>query len=171
MTHYSFAPIQNESDLRERIVHIHTSCFTLCKHILGHHLPAAGNIGIFSHDEDEYQRLLDIQHTLTDKTKSVYGKYFLLHSPFVIPVQDDIPQATYTYLYIRKPDINKPHAGDVDFYMEPEQYTALKTSLLEGTIKPGMRVLDRTDLDLIELYEDNVSALAYIGMVRTPIIT
>lgn len=164
MTTHHFPPIQNESDLRKRIIHIHTSCFTLCKLILGHHLPVAGNIGIFSHDEDEYKRLLDIQHTLTDKTKSVYGKYFLFHSPIVIPAKDDLPEATYTYLYIRKPDINKPHAGDVDFYMEPEKYTTLKTSLLEEAIKPGMRVLNRTDLDLIELYKDNIDALAYIGM-------
>ncbi len=166
MTTHHFPPIQNESELRERIVHIHTSCFTLCKLILGHHLPVAGNIGIFSHDEDEYKRLLDIQHTLTDKTKSVYGKYFLLHSPIVIPTKDDMPETTYTYLYIRKPDINKPQAGDVDFYMEPEKYTTLKASLLAGNSIMGMRVLNRPDLDLIELYDDKIDTLTYIGAVK-----
>jgi len=163
-----FPPIQNESDLRERIMHIHTSCFALCKHVLGKYLQVAGNIGIFSHDENEYTRLINIQNTLTDKTKSVYGKYFFLHSPYVIPAKDDIQKTTYTHLYIRKPDITKPYAGDIDFYMEPEKYSALKTSLLTGKTKTGMRLLDRPDLDLIELFEDNIGALAYIGKMKAP---
>lgn len=111
-----------------------------------------------------------MQKILTDTTKSVYGKYFLFHSPFVIPAKDDVPKTTYTHLYIRKPDITKPQAGDVDFYMKPEKYSTLKISLLAGNSIPGMKILDRPDLDLIELYEDNINAFAYIGKMKAPTV-
>lgn len=130
---------------------------------LGYYLPVAGNIGIFCHDGDEYEYLTKLRETLADSQKSVYGKYFLLHSPITVTASDGVPGATYTYLYIRKPDVNKPHVGDIDFFMETAVFTQLKMSVTKNVKSKGMRILDRPDLDLIELYDADIDTLGYIG--------
>lgn len=138
-------------------------CHKLCMQSLGYYLPVAGNIGVFCHDGDEYAYLTKLRETLTDTRKSVYGKYFFLHSPITVPVSDGVPGATYTYLYIRKPDVNKPHVGDIDFFMETAVFTQLKMSVTKNVKSKGMRILDRPDLDLIELYDADIDTLGYIG--------
>jgi len=156
--------INNKKKLFGTISHIHSACHKLCMQSMGRYLPAAGNVGVFCHFADEYLYLKKLQSELTDLSKSVYGKYFLLHEPIVIPSNNDIPEATYKYLYIRKPDPNKPQVGDIDFYLEPEKYIQLKKSLVDGKIIKGVRTLPyRPDLDLVELYNDNFDVLAYIG--------
>jgi len=161
---YRFSPIQNEAQMMEAIKHIHFACHALCKQSMGKYLPVAGNIGIFCHYEDEYIFLKNLQAELTDLSKSVYGKYFLFHKPIVIPAKGDISKTIYSYLYIRKPDPNKPQVGDMDFYLEPEKYAKLKQSLIDGKIIKGARVLpNRPDLDLIELYDSEIDVLGFIG--------
>lgn len=155
--------IQNEAQLLLAIEHIHLACHTLCRQSLQSYLTVAGNIGIFSHSDEEYVSLLAIQQTLTDSTKSVYGKYYKLHSPIIIKTVDDVPSATYTYLYVRKPDPNKPHIGDLDFYLEPTAYAELKQYVLGGTVLGARTLPNRPELDLIELYDPKIDALGYIG--------
>jgi len=55
------------------------------------------------------------------------------------------------------------HFGDLDFYLEPEKYNNLKKSLLAGERVKGARVFERTDLDMIELYNPDVDVLAYVS--------
>ncbi len=160
---YRFSPIQDKVQMMKAIEHIHFACHALCKQSMGRYLPVAGNMGVFCHYEDEYAFLTKLREELTDLSDSVNGKYFRLHAPIVIPAQDDIPETTYTYLYIRKPDHNKPQTGDVDFYLEPEKYAELKQSLLNGNIIKGARMLDRKDIDYIELYDPHIDAFGYIG--------
>jgi len=161
---YRFSPIQDEAQMMKAIKYIHFACHTLCIQSMGMYLPVAGNIGVFCHYDDEYTFLTKLQAELTDKSSSVYGKYFRLHKPIVIPAKNDIPKTTYSYLYIRKPDPNKHQVGDIDFYLEQEKYTELKQSLLDGKIIKGARNLaNRPDLDLIELYDPDIDALGYIG--------
>lgn len=127
-------------------------------------MPVAGNVGVFCHFENEFLLLKQLQAELTDTNNSVYGKYFLLHAPIVIPARNDIPGATYRYLYIRQPDPDKPQVGDIDFFLEPDKYAALKQSLLNGNEINGARVLpSRPDLDLIELYNPDSDVLGFIG--------
>lgn len=130
---------------------------------LGLYLPVAGNAGIFCHFDKEYLLLTRIQQKLTDPTEAVYGKYFKLHEPITIAADGRIPEATYTHLYIRKPDPGKPQVGDIDFFMEPASFIKLKLSVANDGKDRGMRILDRPDLDLIELYDTNVDALGFIG--------
>ncbi len=164
MKSYRFSPIQDETQLMQAITHIHFACHTLCKQAIRRYLPVAGNIGVFCHYDDEYAFLTKKRKEMTNSTESVYGKYFRLHEPIVIPAKNDIPKTTYTHIYIRKPDPNKHHVGDIDFYLEQEKYTELKQSLLDGKIIKGARTLpNRPDLDLIELYDPNIDALGYIG--------
>jgi hypothetical protein len=164
MKPFRFSPIQNKEQMFKAIEHIHFACHALSKQTMGKYLPVAGNVGVFCHYDVEYNFLTTLQRELTDLSESVYGKYFRLHTPIVIPAKDDIPETTYTYLYIRKPDPNKSEVGDIDFYLEPEKYTEFKQSLHDGKIVKGARVLpNRPDLDLIELYNPGIDVFGYIG--------
>lgn len=164
MKPYRFSPIQDKTQLMNAIQHIHVACHKLCKQSMGRYFPVAGNVGVFCHYDDEYTFLTKLREELTDSSESVYGKYFRLHEPVIIPAKGDIPKNTYSYLYIRKPDPNKHQVGDIDFYLEPKKYAELKRSLLNGKVIKGTRVLlNRPDLDLIELYDSEVDAWGYIG--------
>jgi len=160
---YRFSPIKNKSELWEAIKHIHFECHKLCKQSFGHYLPNAGNMGIFCHYDDEYERLIEIRKELTEQSDNSNQKYFQLYEPIIIPTRKDVPETTYTYLYIRKPDPYRHHVGDVDFYLEPEKYMELKQSLLAGKKINGARVFERTDLDMVELYNPDIDALAYVS--------
>lgn len=131
---------------------------------MGRYLPVAGNVGVFCHFDDEYAFLTKLREELTDLSDKVYGKYFRLYKPIIIPAKGDIPKTTYTHLYIRKPDPNKHQVGDIDFYLEPQKYAEIKQSLLDGKMIKGVQVLlNRPDLDLIELYDPDIDAWGYIG--------
>src|SRR3989344_5502113 len=160
---YQFSPIKSEEELFEAIKHIHFEAHKLCKKAFGHYLPNSGNMGVFCHFDDEYENLIKIRKELTEPSDNPNQKYFVLLKPIVISAQDDIPETTYTHLYIRKPDPYRHHVGDVDFYLEPKEYQALKASLLSGKEMLGARVFDRADLDMIELYDPDVDALAYVS--------
>ena len=160
---YRFSPIKTKEELLEAVKHVHFECHNLCKNSFGHYLPNAGNMGIFCHYDDEYQQLINIRKELTQPSDNPNQKYFQLHDPIVISAHDDIPETTYTHLYIRKPDPYRHHVGDVDFYLEPEKYKELKQELLDGKKMKGARVFERPDLDMIELYNPDVDALAYVS--------
>jgi hypothetical protein len=160
---YSFSPIKNKTELYEAIKHIHFSCYKLCKQSFGEYLPNAGNMGVFCHYDDEYKALTKIREELTESSDNLNQKYFRLRESIVISANGDVPETTYTYLYVRKPDPYRHHAGDVDFYLEQEKYTEIKTLLQNGKVMKGARVFDRADLDMIELYDPDVDTLAYVS--------
>ena len=161
---YRFSPIQDEDELFEAIKHIHFECHKLCKQSFGYHLPNnAGNIGVFCHYDEEYENLIKIRRELTEPSDNPNQKYFTLLKPIVISAQYDVPETTYTHLYIRKPDPYRHHVGDVDFYLEPGKYKGLKDELIAGKKMKGARVFDRPDLDMIELYDPDVDVLAYVS--------
>lgn len=164
MTSFRFSPITDKTQLVTALTYIHSACHRLCLKTLGIYLPVAGNIGIFSHYDNEYVLLTRLQQEMTDPSLAVYGKYFRLHAPIQIPSNGVVPAATYTHLYIRKPDPEKPQVGDLDFFMEQERHAELKQSLIKGKILKGIRILpNRPDLDLIELNDSDTDALGYIG--------
>jgi glyoxylase I family protein len=160
---YRFSPIQNKAELLEAIKYVHRACNKLCKQSFGEYLPNAGNLGIFCHYDDEYDRLIALCKEMTEASDNVNQKYFRLHEPITIPAQDGIPEATYTHLYIRKPDPYRHHVGDVDFYLEPNEYKELKQAMQNGKVIKGARIFPRQDLDMIELYDPDVDACAYIS--------
>lgn len=160
---YRFSPIQNKEELLKTIRYLHIACNKLCKQSFGEYLPNAGNLGIFCHYDEEYERLTALRKEMTEASDNVNQKYFRLREPITIPAEDDIPQTTYTHLYIRKPDPYRHHVGDVDFYLEPEEYEELKQSLLDGKEVKGARIFPRQDLDMIELLNPDVDALSYVS--------
>jgi hypothetical protein len=126
-------------------------------------LPNAGNMGVFSHYDDEYELLIKIRKEQTETSDNLNQKYFRLLNPIKIPPKGDVPETIYTYLYIRKPDPYRHHAGDVDFFLEPKAYSEIKKSLLSGKKIKGARVFERTDLDMIELFDPDVDVLGYVS--------
>lgn len=160
---YRFSPIENREQLLEAIKHVHFGCYKLCKESFGEYLPNAGNVGIFCHYDDEYERLIAIRKQMTEDSDNVNQKYFRLHEPIIIPADGDVPETTYTYLYIRRPDPYRAQVGDVDFYLEQTKYDELRQSLLNGKKINSARVFDRQDLDMIELYNPDVDALGYVS--------
>ncbi len=160
---YRFSPIENEQQLQKAITHIHLACYKLCKESFGRYLPNAGNMGVFCHYDHEYELMTKLREELTEASSNLDQKYYRLLKPIIIPAEENVPEATYTYLYIRKPDPYRHHVGDIDFYLEPEKYIELKQSLLNGKVIKGARIFERSDLDLIELYDPDVDVLGYVS--------
>jgi hypothetical protein len=163
MNHYRFSPIKNKEELFAAIRYTHFACYKLCKCAFGKYLPNAGNIAIFCHYFDEYELLTKLRKELTIFSDNPDQKYFRLINPIDIPKSIEVPETIYFYLYIRKPNSNDPQVGDIDFYLEPEEYNDLKKSLLEGKEIEGARIYDRPDLDMIELYDPTTDALGYVS--------
>ncbi len=160
---YRFSPIENEEQLTEAIKHTHFACFELCKKAFDKYLPVAGNMGIFCHYDNEYKLLIKLREELTEKSDNWNQKYFLLHKPIVIPAQNDVPKTVYTYLYIRRPDQYRAQVGDVDFVLQDEKYVELKKSLQNDSQINSAKIFNRPDLDMIELSDPDIDALAYIS--------
>src|SRR3990167_3345415 len=163
MKPFRFSPIKNKTQLFKAIEYIHFESYRLCKQNLGYYLPVAGNIGVFCHYEEEFKLLIKIREELTDLSDNWNQKYFRLYKPIVIPAKKSIPETTYTYLYIRKPDPEHTHVGDVDFYLEPRKYKELRQSLLSGKVMEGVKIFERPDLDLIRLYDPDTDISAFVG--------
>lgn len=160
---YRFSPIKSKEELLEAVKHTHLECYKLCKESFGYCLPNAGNIGIFCHYDSEYEFLTNLRKEMTEESDNMDQKYFRLHQPITIPAEGDIPETTYTHLYIRRPDPYRSQVGDVDFYLEPSEYQKLKQEMLDGKKVNGARVFDRGNLDMIELYDPDSDALGYVS--------
>lgn len=160
---YRFSPIQNKDELLKAIKYVHFACNKLCKQSFDEYLPNAGNLGIFCHYEDEYDRLISLRKEMTEESDNINQKYFRLHEPIIIPAEGDIPKTTYTHLYIRKPDPYRHHVGDVDFSLESSEYKELKQAMQNGKIVKGARIFPRQDLDMIELYDPDIDACGYVS--------
>ena len=160
---YRFSPITSQHELFDAITYTHLACYKLCRHAIGRYLPNAGNIGIFCHYDDEYQTLTELRKKLTHPSDNPDQKYFELIEPIVIPATGDVPETTYTHLYIRRPDIYRAQVGDVDFYLDQQEYDAMKANLAAGAMVPGARIFPRDDIDMIELFNPDIDALGYIS--------
>jgi len=163
---FRFSPIKNKKELFEVIIYLHFESFRLLRQNLGYILPVSGNVGIFCHYEDEFERLIEIRKELTDLHDNWNQKYFRLYKPTIISAKGNIPEATYTHLYIRKPEAAHPNVGDIDFYLEPKKYGELKESLLSGKVIKGVRIFERPDLDLIRLSDPKSDVSVFVGMYQ-----
>ncbi len=160
---YRFSPIENKEQLMQAIEHVHFSCYKLCQQSFGEYLSNAGNMGVFCHYENEYDKLVEIRKTITKPSDNPDQKYYELIKPIIIPAKDEVPETTYTHLYIRRPDIYRSQVGDVDFYLEESEYRALRQELIGGKVIPGARIFPRNDLDMIELFDPDIDALGYVS--------
>ena len=162
---YRFSPIESKEALLEAITHLHFACHKLCFASFGRYLPVAENIGIFCHYQAEYEFLIQLREELTIASSNWNQKYFELQEPITIPETNDIPSATYKYLYVRKPDPYRHHVGDIDFYLPNTEYQSLKEQFHAGNPLPGARIFPEDRLDMIELHHPNNDGLSYVSNV------
>ena len=143
---------------------IHIDCHKLCILVLNKYLPVAGNLGIFTHSEDEYKRLIELSKRLTKPTNNPNQKYFELFQPITVGEEGNTPEATYTNLYIRKPDYTDygKYQGDVDFILSTEDYEKLKLSVLKGDCANGATLYDRPGWDTVQLVSKEIASVAYV---------
>lgn len=160
---YRFSPITTQDELVAAIRYLHKECHKLCKEAFGEYLPVAGNIGVFSHYDDEYRQLVEIQQSATTEENPFNGKYFKLLKPIRVEADDDIPGATYTHLYVRKPDPYRHHVGDVDFYLEEEKYKLLYSEMQSGKRITSARIYPADTHNMIELHNPDSDALGYVN--------
>lgn len=160
---YRYSPIYTLEELLEAWRHIHTVSHILCMNSFGRYLDNSGNLGIFCHYEDEYNRLVELRKTLTEPSDNLNQKYFRLHEPIIFEATETSPEWIYTHLYIRRPDPYRHHVGDLDFFLPSEEYLKLKKEFEEWKSLPWARLFPRTDLDMIELYDPESDVLAYVS--------
>jgi hypothetical protein len=159
---YKFSPIKSKEEFMKAIEYVHFACFELTKRAFGKYLPISGNLGIFSHFDDEFAFLTKIREELTQNDINWNQKYFLLHEPIVIPKKGDVPETTYTFLYVRRPDVEKPQVGDIDLVLGSDEFEALKSQSLNGKEVNGVKLSFRPDLNMVELYADGADAVPFI---------
>ncbi len=163
MPNFYFRPIMNESSLFEAINYLHIECNKLCFEAFGKYLLNAGNIGIFCQTIEEFTKLTEIKNKLTHPSKNPDQKYFTLIEPILFEQIDNIPATEYKYLYIRKPKADSPQIGDIDFYLEDEEFELIKQDILAGKVYKNTRIYDRPDLNMIEIFDPNSDVLPYIS--------
>ncbi len=137
----------------------------MCYNTFGRYLSNAGNVGIFCHFLEEYENLTKLRKELTFPSNNPDQKYFTLKQPIIVNSDSEIPNTEYKYLYIRKPKIESPQVGDIDFYLEDEEFENIKLSLLNGKSITGARIYDRADLNMIELFDPNIDVVAYVSTI------
>ncbi len=165
---YRFSPVTSRPGLFKAINHIHFSCHELSLRSFGKYLPVTGNIGIFCHYDDEFALLKQMRDEITLPTDNSDLKYYQLRSPITISPQNGVPEAIYTHLYIRRPDPYRYQTGDIDFVIDSKTYKKVWLSLKDARHSsiPGARIFERSDLDMIELYDPDIDALAYLRPSR-----
>lgn len=155
---YRYSPITSEDELVAAIQYLHTATHELCLKAIGERLEVAENVGVFTHYQDEYERLVKIREELTDSSVHFNNKYYLLKKPLVMSDGTE-----YKYLYIRQPDPYRAQVGDIDFAVDPEKFTALKYKIQKDPSKyPYARIFPRSDLDMIELHHPDFDVLPYL---------
>jgi hypothetical protein len=118
---------------------------------------------VFCHYDDEFENLKVIRDSITEPSDNPELKYFTLLEPIKIEAKGNVPATTYTHLYIRKPDPYRYQTGDIDFFLPEDEYHTLKQDMIAGKKVHGARVFERPDLNMIELYNPDVDALAYVS--------
>lgn len=151
--------------LVDRIKKVNRDCHKLCKMFLSYYLPVSGNIGIFCQSDAEYKEFKDISRKITKKSSNPNQKYFELIKPIQIKGSGEIPTATYTHLYIRKPDksLYGKFIGDVDFSMQEQEYKKFKDDVQNKKYPEGVQIYDRPNWDTIELSSPNIQSVAYVS--------
>lgn len=150
MSEFRFSPIQSKDKLLEAIEYLHVECHRIVKQTFSGNFPVAGDVGIFCHFEEEYTFLVKLQQELTVSSSNQNQKYFKLKEPVTFVSKNDLPSATYEWLYIRRPDPESNQVGDIDFVLEDKKYKVLKEQVLNNSFE-NARIYDRPNWDMIEI--------------------
>lgn len=153
---YRFSPILSYKGLTETVSYLDSAAQELSKKVYAEQLPIAGNIGIFTHYQEEYDYLINLSRDLTYQDIHFNNKYFKLRESICVD------NRVYDFLYIRKPDPYRAQVGDVDFVLREPEFSDLKLNLEQANNFTYIRTLKRTDVDMLEMYHPDSDVLAYI---------
>ena len=159
---YRFSPIASEAELYKVVEYLHRTCHELCFDVFGKYLPVAGNVGIFSHYENEFTDLSKLRNALTAEVPNYNNKYFKLLKPITISGQGDTPGATYEFLYVRNPDPYRSQVGDIDFILDPTEHELFKRELTTNEFRNKARIFSRPEENMIELFDADKDVLSYV---------
>lgn len=156
MSQYRFSPIKSKEELFEAIEYMHYSCLEFVAKVYGKKVPIAGNVAVFCHFDDEYKFLSKFAKGLTLPSSNPNQKYFQLKKPITFD------EYNYEWLYIRKPYVDSPEVGDIDFVLSVEGYKQLKAKVASGEVKDA-KIFNPTGWDMIELSNSEFDVLPYIS--------
>lgn len=152
MNPFRFSPIESEEKLTEAVAYIATETSKLCEKIIGNTLPIT-SLTIFSHYQDEYERLTKILFKIGRLFNENNGPRVALHKPI------ETNSHIITHLRIRMPDTERPQVGCNDF--EVENYETFKSQYLSSH-PDSLRCIVRPEYEMIEFSDPKYDVLAYI---------
>ncbi|MDD3647910.1 MAG: hypothetical protein PHS44_05435 [Candidatus Dojkabacteria bacterium] len=150
-----------DKKLLDRIQYIFVNCHSLIESAFGKDYPVAGNIGIFSQGDKEYQTFKLISEGLIKRSDNPNQKYFELKKE--LRLTDGDYAAIFTHVYIRKYDPSEygRNKGDVDFVAGEEEYSFLKNKVRNSEYK-GAAMYNRPGWDTIQITETGIDVVSYL---------
>lgn len=121
----------------------------------------AGNVAIFCQTNDEWLDYNQLAQPVMQLSKNPAQKYFQLRQPIEIPANDGIPATRLTWLYIRRPALDSPEAGDIDYVLPQAQYDQLKERVTNGKLNNATAYI-KPGWDMIEIRNLKYDGLAYV---------
>ena len=107
---------------------------------------------VFSQDEKEYNEFYELAKQIG---KVIQGTS--TGDLFEIDAVDTV-SGKLQLLKIRKPDATRPERGDADFTVT--DYPTFKSTYL---VRPGFKLIERTDFEMIELTDSTFNVRAYFS--------
>lgn len=107
---------------------------------------------VFSQDEKEYNEFYELAKQIGKVIQNTpTGDLFKIDAV-------DTVSGKLQLLKIRKPDATRPERGDADFTVT--DYPTFKSTYL---VRPGFKLIERTDFEMIELTDSTFNVRAYFS--------
>jgi len=149
---YRFSPILTKDQLDKAIEYVANKTTELCKKITGNEYPING-LTIFSHYQDEFDKLKRIAFGLGTLHEEHNGPYVKLFDPI------SLPHNQLELLRIRQPDPYRSQVGCNDFKVP--NYEKFLNQFLKANPN-NLRLIKRPEYDMIEFFDPDYDVLAYV---------
>lgn len=143
---YRFSPIKSEKQLMKAVKYVVSSNRKLCRKITGKEFPIS-SLTIFSHYDDEYEKLIQIMQKIGKYYNENNGLRFVLSKPI------KVGKNSIMHLRIRKPDPYRMHVGCSDFDTDYDEFKRK----FSGN---GLRLI--AGREMIEFFDPDYDTLAYV---------
>ncbi|MDQ6985080.1 MAG: hypothetical protein Q9M91_03130 [Candidatus Dojkabacteria bacterium] len=154
--------INTLSELLGIIQRIHIESYELAFETYDRIFDNSGNIGVFTHFDDEYKYLKNAERMVSKVSDDPSIKYFELIDPINMPSIKNFPEVSYTHLYLRKPDSSEygNHYGHIDFNVNVTELKEMLKGIKKNT---NQSIYKYGELEMIELRNEKYNSLAYIN--------
>ncbi|OGD70585.1 hypothetical protein A3D09_04170 [Candidatus Collierbacteria bacterium RIFCSPHIGHO2_02_FULL_49_10] len=151
MNQYRFSPIQDKEELVDAVRYVATETTRLAEKVIGESFPIK-SLTIFSHDQSEYESLIEILFEVGRPYNENNGPRVELFEPI------RIGNNSIKYLRIRKPDAERPQVGCNDFETDYELFKSGYLSQNQETLF----LIKRPEYEMIEFRDLSFDVLAYV---------